>query len=205
MDWVALQNTAKAKGELVFAMRQEQTAPITEPGPWGLTQNGYCLGLASTWISLAYQGKNFPIDGNKVCDNPPWRATIGQNLAINATGTTWQGYWKVAAEVWQMTLSKGLVAKWNTMLTGALVHSIASKAYGCYGITVDGSGGTHAIAVRHARDNKMHFFDANYGHFVVSDHNRLKSFLDWYWKATAYDTAFLESSVAIVGIRPPIT
>ena len=79
-----------------------------------------------------------------------------------------------------------------------------TKAYGCYGVTVTGTGGSHAVALRHGRDNRMHFFDANYGHFVVSDHTKLKAFMDWYWAASGYANNFLESTVAVVGVRPPI-
>jgi len=204
MDWVRLQTEAKAKGQLVFAMRQNQTPAMTQPGPWGTSTDGYCIGLAAAWISLAYQGKNFPTDSNKVCDNPPWQSTMGQTVSDTTPAKNLTDRWVAAIIPFQMTLSDGLHAKRATMLTGNFIHSIVTQAYGCYGVTVSGTGGAHAVALRHARDNKMHFFDPNYGHFVVSDHTKLKGFLDWYWKASGYDTNFLESAVRINGVRPPI-
>lgn len=203
MDWVPLQTAAKAKGQLVFAMRQSQTPAMTQPGPWGTTQGGYCLGLSCAWISFCYAGKNFPMDSNKVCDNPPWQATWSHTL--DPVGpATWTDYWATSITPFKMRLSDGLRARRATMLTGDFVHSIVTQAYGCYGVTVTGTGGSHAVALRHGRDNRMHFFDANFGHFVVADHTKLKAFLDKFWKDSGYANNFLESSVAIIGVRPPI-
>lgn len=204
MDWKPIQKTAKANGNLVFAMRQNQTPAMTQPGPWGTSTDGYCIGLAAAWISYCYAGKTFPVDANKVCDYPPWQSTWGQTLSDRTKTVNWLDYWTSAISPFQMRLSDGLRARRETMLTGSFVHSIVTKAYGCYGVTVTGSGGSHAVALRHGRDNRMHFFDANYGHFVVSDHTKLKAFMNWYWKASAYDASFLESTCAIVGVRPPI-
>ena len=129
---------------------------------------------------------------------------MAQTLSDTTVAAKWLDYWKAATEPFQLRLSDGLRGRRETMLTGAFVHSIVAQAYGCYGITVTGTGGSHAIAVRHGQDNRMHFFDANFGHFVVQDHTRLKAFLDWYWKASGYDNNFLEKTVAVTGIRPPI-
>lgn len=203
MDWVPLQTAAKGKGQLVFAMRQIQTPAMTQPGPWGTTSAGYCLGLACAWMSYGYAGKSFPVSG-QVCDNPPWQSSWAQTAAGDKPAAEWVDFWKSAIEPFQMRLSEGLRFKREIMLTGNFIHSVVTLAYGCYGVTVTGTGGSHAIALRHARDNKIHFFDANFGHFVVSDHTRLKAFLDAYWVASGYANNFLEKTVAIVGVRPPI-
>ncbi len=60
MQWDAVQTEAKTKGNLVYAMDQAQTAVMTEPGPWGEAYGGYCIGLAARWMSLQYQGKDYP-------------------------------------------------------------------------------------------------------------------------------------------------
>ena len=60
MQWDAVQTDAKTKGNLVYAMDQAQTAVMTEPGPWGEAYGGYCIGLAARWMSLQYQGKDYP-------------------------------------------------------------------------------------------------------------------------------------------------
>lgn len=204
MIWKPLQITARDKGQLVFAMRQSQTPAMTQPGPWGTSTTGYCIGLAATWASYCYAGQSFPVDANKVCDNPPWKSTMSQTLSDATDAKKWLDYWTAAIEPFQLRLSDGLRAKRSTMLTGAFIRSIVAQAYGCYAVTVSGTAGAHAVALRHGRDNRMHFFDANSGHFVVSDHTRIAAFLDWYWKTSRYDTNFLESTVAIVGLRPPI-
>ena len=53
MNWDAVQLAAKAKGILVFAMDQAQTAVMTQVGPWGSAYDGYCIGLCASWISLS--------------------------------------------------------------------------------------------------------------------------------------------------------
>ena len=199
-------------------MRQDQTPAMTQPGPWGATSGGYCLGLAATWIFYGYEGKTFPVDGNKVCDHPPWNATMSQTIAGDITAVNWADYWTAASKQFKMTLSSGLGATQATMLTGNFIQSIGTKAYGFYGVMVTvtvtvtvtftgtgtGTGGTHALSLRHGRDNRMHFFDANYCHFAVKDHTKLKGLLDWYWKAVGCDNNFLEKTVAIVGVYPPL-
>lgn len=47
MRWDNVQKALRDSGHLIYAMSQIQTAPVTEPGPWGDTQGGYCLGLAT--------------------------------------------------------------------------------------------------------------------------------------------------------------
>jgi hypothetical protein len=203
MQWNDLQKTAKARGQLVFAMDQSQTPVMTQPGPWGTATTGYCIGLAAAWISGCYTNTSFPVDGNKVCDYPPWKSTWGQNLSDDSNAD-WIGQWTVVVQPFNMGLSSGLRAYRSSMLTGSFIHSIASKAYGCYGIYVRGTGGAHGIAVRHGRDNRMHFFDANFGHFVVQDHTKLAPFLDWYWPKAGYSPDFLSRGVGIVGVTPAL-
>ena len=55
MNWDAIQNDAKAKGHLVFAVDQAQTAVLTQPGPWGSAFDGYCIGLCANWVALQYR------------------------------------------------------------------------------------------------------------------------------------------------------
>ena len=204
MNWDNLQLTAKTNGQLVFAMDQAQTPAMTQPGPWGSSTDGYCIGLAATWIAWAYAGKSFPVDGNKVCDNPPWQSTMGQTLSDAVARTDWTDGWKAATGAFQMTLSDGLRAFRTGKPTAVFLYSIVVMAYGCYGITLRRNGGAHAIALRHGRDNRMHLFDANYGHFAVRDHTQLRPFLTWYLDKSGYGNRYQEST-GIVGVKPPIT
>jgi hypothetical protein len=204
MLWDDVQRTARDRGQLVFAMDQAQTPAMTQPGPWGSSTDGYCIGLAATWISYCYASKTFPVDSAKVCDNPPWRSTLAQTMSDAAIRTIWTDGWKAATEPFQMTLSSGLRAHRNSKPTAAFIHSIVTLAYGCYGVRLKGSIGAHAIALRHGQDNRMHLFDANYGHFAVRDHSLLKGFLNWYLRATEYDVDF-DSECGVIGVRPPIS
>src|SRR6185436_14346994 len=133
MNWDAIQNDAKAKGVLIFAIDQAQTAVLTQPGPWGSAFDGYCIGLAASWISLAYQGKDFPVVSD-ACDNPPWQATQAQNLSDAINRVEWTDGWKAAVTPFQCTLSDGLRAIHNTKPTANFLWSIMSQAYGCYGV-----------------------------------------------------------------------
>jgi hypothetical protein len=204
VNWDDLQRTAKTKGYLVFAMDQAQTPVMTQPGPWGTSTDGYCIGLAATWISLGYEGKSFPVDSSKVCDNPPWRATLSQTMSDAAVRTIWTDGWKAATDPFQMTLSDGLRGIRETSPSASFIYSIVTQAYGCYGITMRRTGGAHAIALRHGQDNRMHLFDANYGHFAVQDHTLLTGFLRWYFTTSGYATRY-DKSCGVVGVRPPIS
>jgi Yersinia/Haemophilus virulence surface antigen len=203
MNWDDLQKEAKTKGNLVFAMDQAQTPVMTQPGPWGTSTDGFCLGLAAQWMFYCYQKKTFPVDGSQVCESPPWQSTLSQSLAAVSVNKGWVDFWTASAAPFQMTVSDGLRATRNTPPTAAFLHSIVIMAYGCYGVTLQAADGSHAIALRHAPDNRMHLFDANYGHFSVRDHTLLKPFLAWYLKKSGYDTEYGEST-HILGVRPPI-
>ena len=203
MEWKDLQRTARTKGSLVFAMRQSQTPAMTQPGPWGTSTDGYCIGLACTWISWCYAGKSFPVDGDKVCDNPPWQSTMSQTMSDATNAKAWTDFWKVATGPFQCTPSDGLRAWRDTNPTADFIYSIVTKAYGCYGVTLKREGGAHAIALRHGQDNRMHVFDANNGHFAVRDHTLLKAFLSWFLVETGYDTRY-DKGTGVIGIRPPI-
>ncbi len=62
MKWNAVQLAAKSRGSLIYATAQGQSAVLTQPGPWGSAFDGYCVGLAARWISLAYAGIDYPYD-----------------------------------------------------------------------------------------------------------------------------------------------
>ena len=105
-----IQNTAEANKQLVFAMRQGQTPPMTQPGPWGISTDGYWIGLATARISFCYAGKSFPVDANRVCDNPPWQSTWAQTLSDPGGPKPWLAQRTAAISPFQMRLSDGLRA-----------------------------------------------------------------------------------------------
>ena len=200
MEWNAIQYYAKAKGYLVFAIDQGQTAVTTQPGPWGSASSGNCIGLATNWISLSYMGKNFPIVDN-VCDNPPWQATQAQNLSDSATREEWSGGWKAAVVPFQCTLSSGLCAEQRTKPSFDFLWATMSQSHGCYGVSLMGKKGIHAIALRH-EPGCFQLFDANYFHIAVDGQAAFGDYVDSYFRSAKYDRLF--EKMGIVGIMPPI-
>jgi hypothetical protein len=203
MRWDAIQLDAKTKGHLIFGIDQGQTAVLTQPGPWGSAFDGYCIGLAASWISLQYQGKDFPV-ASDACDNPPWQATQAQNLSDAINRVEWTDGWKAAIIPFQCTLSDGLRAVHNRKPTADFLWSIMSQAYGCYGVSLRGSSGAHAIALRHGRDNRYHLFDSNYFHIAIKGVDTFKSYVDSYLRRAGYDKRY-DAKTGVVGIKPPIT
>jgi hypothetical protein len=80
--------------------------------------------------------------------------------------------------------------------------SVMSKAYGCYGISLRGASGAHAIALCHDRQNRYHLFDANYFHVVMDSESAFKTYVTRYLDKTKYKTTY-STKCGIVGIRPP--
>lgn len=202
MDWDSVQTGAKSRGQLVYAMDQAQLPMTKWPIIKQLTEGGFCIGLSVTWIAMQYEGEAFPVS-NDVCEWPPFKAIRYQHLAKIEGVPDWTDYWDTAGRVERLRLSDGLRARRDTKANADFIYSIVTKAYGCYGITLGGETSAHAVAIRHARDNRMHFFDPNYGQFVVADHTKLKAFLNWFFPQTSYPDD-LAKMTGVVGIRPPI-
>jgi hypothetical protein len=78
-----------------------------------------------------------------------------------------------------------------------------SQAYGCYGVSLRGSSGAHAIALRHGRDNRYHLFDSNYFHIAIKGVDTFKSYVDSYLRRAGYDKRY-DAKTGVVGIKPPI-
>jgi hypothetical protein len=204
MQWDAVQTEAKTKGNLVYALDQAQTAVMTEPGPWGEAYGGYCIGLAARWMSLQYQGKDYPYNpGTQEYDGADWRATVGQNTEFTTKNTGDLKFWEWAISPFQLGLSGSLKVESAGKPSGAIINLAVTHAYGCYGITLRREGGAHSIAAENARDNRFHLFDGNYGHFVANSANSFKNFLDWYFDKTGYKNRYTKS-VLVIGITPPI-
>ena len=201
MQWDAIQQLAKSKGWLVYAIDQGQTAPLTQPGPWGDVQAGYCLGLAANWVALAYQGSDLPHTA-QVCDYPPWQATMAQNIYQNTGSGDRMENWKSALTAFSCTLS-GFKALHKQPPSAAFFCQVAFQAYGCYGIVMEGNGGGHAVAMRNGRDGRMHLFDPNYFHLAIRDPGQFQATVDWWLNASGYAKSFEQVS-HIFGIRPPI-
>lgn len=209
MKWNALQEDAKDRGFLVFAMDQMQTPVMKRPAAWGLTgTDGYCMGLVAKWVSLQYQGKNFLINLDKVCDTPPYDSTIAHiassKVASSTIGrATYFQQTRAAVKVFHCTVSSGLREDRGTAATAEFWWSVMSKAYGCYSATIGGTKGAHAIGLRHGRDNRYHVFDPNHFHVALPSKSTFLSFVYFHLLLAGYGTNYGMES-AIIGIRPPI-
>jgi hypothetical protein len=201
MEWTAIQRDAKAKGVLVYAISQAQTAPVTQPGPWGVAGEGYCMGLAANWIAVTYQGKDFDFS-NQVCDEPPWQATMAQNVYDDADSTDWVGEWKIILAPFSCTVT-GNKAERAHPPSAAFLCQVVFGAYGCYAVTLTRPGGGHAVAFCNGRDGRLHLFDPNYFHVAVKGRDAFQDFVSWWLEQTGYDKRYTDHT-GIVGIRPPI-
>ena len=209
MNFDSIQNAAKTKGQLVFAMDQgQQDIPMMAEAGFGVGQEGYCMGLSLRWISEMYAGRNLPFSPmTGTYDEVDWFALqlFGRYVEMPASviDTDTLG-WKNTTAMLSMSVSPGLRA-WQFFQapSGRFICTTARRAWGCYGITLSSKNkGNHAIAVRHARDNAFHLFDPNYGHFAVKWVDKFQAFLDGYFAATGYATLY--NNVAfITGVRPP--
>jgi hypothetical protein len=205
MNWNQLQLDAKGKGYLVYAMNQAQTDVTTQPGPWGTATTGYCAGLCIYWVSLCYDGKDLPFDaGTKEATGSAWQATAIQNYIDNIPSVADpSGWYEGELKKFKMALSPGNRATRAHGPTGSFLCAVADNAYGCYLVNLSRDGGAHCIAIRHGKDNRVHLFDANNGHFVRPTMDVFQDFLDWYLKKSGYDARY-NRQTWICGVRPPI-
>jgi hypothetical protein len=201
MNWDAVQQGAKVKGVLIYAIDQAQTPAMTQPGPWGSAYSGYCIGLGANWVALAYQGKDFPSSG-QVCDNPPWQATMAQTLDDNAGYSNWENEWKIVTTAFACTVST-LKAQKASAPTAAFICQVVFRAYGCYGITMRGATNGHAVVMRNGRDGRLHLFDPNYFHVATKSPDVFQDLVGWWLSQSGYDTQFT-TLTGVIGIRPPI-
>jgi hypothetical protein len=201
MKWDAIQQGAKTKGVLVYAIDQAQTAPLTQPGPWGSAYDGDCIGLSANWVALAYQGKDFSFSA-QVCDDPPWQATMAQTLSDDSGASTFTGRWKAAVTPFACT-ADGLAAERKGAPSAAFLCQVVFRAYGCYGITLERPSGAHAVVMRNGRDGRLHLFDPNYFHVAIRKPCDFQDFVGWWLAQTGYDKRYTVASY-VIGIRPPI-
>lgn len=207
MKWNQVQLTAKARNQLVFAMNQGEQPRPTFPmaRDTSALDEGYCMGLSIHWIEQLYAGRNFPyVALTQEYNEIDWIALdLYQKYDAQPIVRDGSYGWKNAVALRNMRVCLGLKAEqWLKKPTGRFLCDAVRKAWGCYGVTLSGSGGQHAIAIRHARDNTFHLFDPNHGHFAVKWIDRFQPFLDWYLTETRYAEWFASGNI-VLGVRPP--
>lgn len=182
-------------------MDQGQTAPITQPGPWGRSQEGYCAGLAARWIALHYIGSDYPYDAQtKECTNPDWQATRDFAIRDDSSKGFPDAYKKVFDQ-YGLTLNKGSLKRFQSLPSSLLVEAM-NNFRGCCVIGMWGNGG-HAVALGRGPEYQAErfFFDPNYGEFKFPGTNEIVKFLNGFFSDSKYMQTFTSS--AIVGVNAP--
>jgi len=201
MKWDAVQKRGLKENCLVYAMDQSQTAPITEPGPWGRPQEGYCAGLAARWIALHYVGSDYSYDAKtKECENPDWQATRDYAIRDDSKKGFPDAYKKVFDQ-YGLTLNKGSHKKFQSFPCLQLVQAVGDFR-GCCLLGMWGNGG-HVVALGRAPQYKSEwfFFDPNFGEFKFPGANETVKFLQWFFADSGYAKSFKTSG--IVGVNAP--
>lgn len=208
-------------GTLVYYMNQSDTAPLSEPGPWGNITNGYCAGLTVRWIRLAYAGKDYVPHGASwdgvdmpYFDGTDWMATAYQNKMKDLSaqgGTTRASRADYTLSLAQMQLGTELrEGSESTPATGDRLSRVIAKSYGCYYTSLGGADSSHAIAFRHARPKsgsgpgEFHIFDPNTGHFMwIARAATWAGIIEWYLRTTGYKNDF-NTAYLIGRATPPV-
>ena len=202
MNWDAVQKRALKENCIVYALDQGQTAPITEPGPWGYSQGGYCAGLAARWIALRYIGLDYPFDPTtKECETPDWQATRDFAIRSDSSKGFPDAYKKVFSQ-YGLTLNVGSLKKFKSFPSLLMAQAVNEFKGHCL-VGMWGAGSGHAVALGRGAEYKSawYFFDPNYGEFTFSGLDETVKFLDWFWTDTGYKKSFDRSSV--VGVNAP--
>ena len=183
--WDETQKDAKKAGELVYAMDQGQTDVMTMPGPWGAAYSGFCNGLAIKWLKLRLSNDDFDYDHKtQVLEYPHWHATREQNIYEDHDDPT-----ALAQQNLRLTGGK-------TTLPGPpsaqLMANTVATASGLYLVGFFRSGGGHGVAMEsNLASGLFHYFDANYGHFVLKGPTRFKAWLTEFLIDSGYQARYL--------------
>jgi hypothetical protein len=183
--WNETQKAAKTAGELVFAMRQSQTDVMTMPGPWGAAYSGYCNGLAIKWLSLRRSNDNFDFDSKTLAlEFPSWEATREQNIYEDHDDPTALAKQNLMLSGTKKTRTGSPSAEW-------MQQTIAAET-GLYLVGFFRAGGGHGVAMEsNLASGQFHYFDANYGHFVLKGATRFKAWLTKFLTDSGYQARYL--------------
>src|SRR5262249_57563745 len=91
----------------------------------------------------------------QVCDDPPWQGTWAQNLSDATTTTDNRDFWKAAVKPFACT-ADGLKAERKGAVSAAFICQAVFRAYGCYGINMDGPGVAPPLPLRHSPAPRPH-------------------------------------------------
>jgi len=167
----AIARAANDNHELVYAYHQGAADyNYKDIGPWGNVRNGYCAALTFQWCQARLGGGDLPYSASThMAEKADWRVTRLHNLSKSDM----LGYDATMREL-------GLVRGAPTSLAGApdalrITNQVAG-ATGLYFCQYKRPGGGHIAAIEVER-RYYHYFDANFGHFVLRDKAR---FVDWY-------------------------
>ena len=196
---------AYMKGELVYALSQRRTDPIETPGPWGAVHGGYCLGLATDWLSLRKGGRDFDYNRRKrIFDAPIWKATMYQNIQSQQPGTQVRTAFgdivpqKTLAPIQAAHMSIADVRDLN-QVDPAGIRLATTRCPGFrYLLALYGNHSGHAVAVHHDGEGPMRFFDPNYGHFIFKDGSRLERWMRYFLRESHYGSRYTRAQIILV-------
>jgi Yersinia/Haemophilus virulence surface antigen len=166
----AIGEAARTRGELVYGYQQgDEDYNYKDIGPWGAVRNGYCAALGFKWIKLRLGGGDLVYDvKTRMAEKDDWRITRLHNLTKDVGG-----YDKVLAEFGLKR--NGPVAFGGAPNAMQICTKVAADP-GCYMVQYKRQGGGHLVAMQN-EPKGLHYFDANFGHFVFKGLGR---FQNWY-------------------------
>lgn len=182
--WNTLSVQAFFDGHLVYAMDQFLTPGANGPG--GL-RDGYCFGLAATWIELRTRLSDHPYDqANMVLTNPDARALAVQRVFDtemrkgNAFAAMDAGF-----RMLRLKRAPGRSQHTEDTIAASGLYNVLEEGNsaatdggnGLYLIGLRSNDASHAIAISNESDRWWRLFDGNYGHFHVQGNAAFKTFL----------------------------
>ena len=171
MSMNAIARAAKQRHELVYSYHQGQADyNYKDIGPWGNVRNGYCAALTFQWCAARLNGEDLAHDSStKMGEKADWQVTRLHNLSKSDM----LGYDQTMREL-------SLVRDSGVSIAGPpsaiAITNQAGKSKGLFFIQYKREGGGHIAAIE-IEMRYYHYFDANYGHFILKDRAR---FVDWY-------------------------
>ena len=176
LEFDRVQKAARDSGELVYALYQGDTEPMTQPGPWGaVPEFGYCSGLALRWIGLRSAGKDYPFDAETLESSGSWEATRDQNIAMNVDGDFLDRVEAVLRQ-YGVKVNRSRYQKSARPASVALIESAIFAGTGYYYVALRRKDGGHAIVIQREKST-YRIFDGNEGHFAFKSLARFKEFL----------------------------
>ena len=189
MPMSAIATKAKNNHELVYAYQQgDADYNYKDIGPWGNVRNGYCAALTFQWCEARLKGADLAFDkSTQMGKKADWHVTRLHNLSKSDM----LGYDETMKEL-------GLRRDAGTSIPGApdavKLANQAAKATGLYFVQYKRTGGGHIAAIE-VESRWYHYFDANFGHFILKDKARFVVWYGGFLTDSGYTTRYTVKSI----------